>query len=104
MQQIPFCDLLARQATRTSHSRAVVPRRDRGTAVRARLDVVEVRLVSLPRSQLGVEEVVFFVIEPVAAAGSRGQENRSQLIARPVNDAGKRGRGKTGAAHNSPAP
>src|SRR5258707_4192292 len=75
VKQLKFPNLLAEQSARTSHARAVIPRRDRGAAVRTRLDVVEVRLVSLPRRQLGVQQVVFFVVEPIAAAGRRSQEN-----------------------------
>src|SRR5260370_1342339 len=55
-------NLLAQQSARTSHAGAVIPRCDRRTAVQTRLDVVEVRLVRLSRRQLGVQQIVFFVV------------------------------------------
>src|SRR4029077_11096163 len=41
--------------------------------------------------------------EPVPAASGGGDENRSQLVASAVDDAGERGRRETRATYHSPA-
>ena len=94
--------LLSEQVARGAHARAVVPVRDRGAAVRTGLNIVEVRRVGRSCRELGIQQVVFEVAEIVIADGS--QEDRSQLVACPVDDTRQRRGRNAGASNNSPAP
>ena len=82
-------NLLAGGSARATHARAVVPGRHRFDSVRPGLHVVETGLVGLLGRQLGLQQVVFQSAEKVGAAGGWRKENRTQLIAHAVDDAGQ---------------
>src|ERR1051326_2442792 len=94
--------LLSEQCARTSNTRAVVPRGDGGSAIGTAMHVVEVAFIGLRCSQLGIEQIVLPIAEPVAATGGSREEHRSQLVASPVHDARQRGRRETGSTNDSP--
>src|SRR5215469_15148079 len=57
--------LLAERSARTTDTRAEIPRGHGRDSIRSGLHVVEVGLVCLRRRQLGIQEIVLQVAEPV---------------------------------------